>query len=102
MTTPEPNNGPSHQIQVDIDDATAQGVYSNLVLSNVTSEEVVLDFVYAPPNAPKAKVRSRVIMTPRHAKRLAGLLQVNIAEYEKQFGIITDEPQKPGITLSFN
>jgi hypothetical protein len=100
MTAPTPT--PPAQIQVDIDDITAQGVYTNLVLSNVTPEEVVLDFVYAQPNVPKAKVRSRVIMSPRHAKRLAGLLQVNITEYEKQFGIITDEPQKPGITLSFN
>lgn len=97
-----PETTPPQQIQVDIDEVTAQGVYTNLVLSNVTPEEIVLDFVYAQPNAPKAKVRSRVIMSPRHAKRLAGLLQINIAEYEKQFGIITDEPQKPGITLSFN
>lgn len=93
---------PQVQIQVSIDEETSHGVYTNLVLSNVTPEDVTLDFVFVQPKAAKASVRSRVIMSPRHAKRLCALLQANLSEYEKQFGIISDDPQRPGITLSFN
>ena len=98
--TAEAKTSPS--IQVDIDDETAQGVYSNLVLSNVTPEEFALDFLYLQPNAPKARVRSRVVLTPRHAKRFAQMLLNNITDYEKQFGPIIDGPAAPGINLSFN
>jgi hypothetical protein len=99
----EPAGTPAqNQIQVDIDDPTAQGAYSNLVLSNITPEEIVLDFLYMQPQVSKARVRSRVIMTPRHAKRLMAMLAANIADYETQFGPILDDPAKPGITLSFN
>lgn len=91
-----------HKIQIEIDAQTAQGIYSNLIVMNISSEEAVLDFAYRHPNDFKAKANSRIILSPGNAKRLIGLLQANILEYEKQFGPITDEPQRPGITLSVN
>jgi hypothetical protein len=53
-----------------------------------TENEVVLDFIFLQPQAPKAKVRSRIITSPGHAKRLLAALQDNIAKYEAKFGPI--------------
>src|SRR4051812_30461345 len=79
------------QIQIDIDEATAQGAYSNLVLINHNDAEFVLDFAYLQPSAPRARVRSRVISSPRHTKRLLRALEVNLRRYEERFGKI-EEP----------
>ena len=49
---------------------TAQGAYCNLVLINHNENEFVLDFAYLQPAAPRARVRARVISSPRHTKRL--------------------------------
>jgi hypothetical protein len=84
------------QIQIEIDETTAQGVYSNLAMIGHTENELVLDFIFIQPQAPKAKVRSRVITSPSHAKRLAAALQDNILKYEARFGEIKvhTEPEK--------
>src|SRR3954447_25391644 len=87
--------GPSEglpQIQIDIDEATAQGAYSNLVLINHNDNEFVLDFAYIQPGAPRARIRSRVISSPRHTKRLLRALEFNIRRFEERFGKI-DEPE---------
>ena len=89
-------------IQLDMDEQTAQGIYSNLAISNYTREEFILDFAFMQPQAPKGKVRSRILLSPRNLKRLAILLQGNVEDYEKKFGSITDDPQMPGIKLSIN
>lgn len=89
-------------IQLDIDDGVAQGIYSNLALSNFNQEEVVIDFVYLQPHVNKGKVASRVILSPKNAKRLAIMLQDQIKKYEDKIGPIDDEAQLPGINLSFN
>ncbi|HBU69677.1 MAG TPA: DUF3467 domain-containing protein [Elusimicrobia bacterium] len=81
-------------IQIEIDEATAQGVYSNLAMIGHSENEVVLDFIFLQPQAPKAKVRSRVITSPAHAKRLLAALQDNIAKYEAKFGPIKAAQQK--------
>jgi hypothetical protein len=84
------------QIQIDVDDATAQGSYSNLVLINHNENEFVLDFAYLQPAAPRARVRSRVISSPRHTKRLLRALEMNVRRYEERFGKIEDvEPVDP-------
>jgi hypothetical protein len=80
------------QIQIDIDEATAQGAYSNLVLLNHSDNEFILDFAYVQPSTPRARVRARVISSPRHAKRLLRALEVNIRRYEERFGRI-EEPE---------
>jgi hypothetical protein len=83
-------------IQVQIDDETAQGQYSNLVMINHTETEFVFDFIYVQPQQPKAKVRSRLICSPRHAKQLLRALGENVAVYEQKFGPIpaTKSPGK--------
>lgn len=78
------------QIQIDIDDATAQGAYSNLVLLNHSDNEFTLDFAYVQPSTPRARVRARIISSPRHAKRLLRALEVNIRRYEERFGRIEE------------
>jgi hypothetical protein len=82
----------AQQIQIDIDEATSQGAYANLVFINHTDAEFVLDFVFVQPGVPRARVRSRVISSPRHAKRMLRALEANIARYEQVFGKIEDVP----------
>ena len=76
------------QIQIDVDEQTAQGAYSNLVLINHNDNEFVLDFAFIQPSNGRAKVRSRVISSPRHTKRLLQALQKNLERYEERFGTI--------------
>lgn len=76
------------KLQVQIDDEVAQGVYTNLVLINHTENEFVLDFAFIQPASPRAKVRSRLISSPRHTKRLLAALQKNIERFEERFGTI--------------
>ena len=88
---------PGPKIQVQIDDDLAQGIYANLVLINHTDNEFVLDFAFLQPGAPRAKVRARVISSPRHTKRLLRALQKNVERFEERFGEIdvgdgADEP----------
>jgi hypothetical protein len=83
------------QIQIDIDDATAQGAYSNLVLLNHNDNEFVMDFAYVQPAAPRARVRARILSTPRHAKRLLRALELNIRRYEERFGRIEEPDISP-------
>ena len=85
--TPTPPAGPV-QLQVEMDDATAQGVYANLAAMSHTETEFVLDFLFVQPNAPKAKLRSRVISSPVHAKRVLAALADNVRKYEERFGAI--------------
>ena len=69
---------------------TAQGAYSNLVLINHNENEFVLDFAYLQPAAPRARIRARVISSPRHTKRLLRALELNVRRYEERFGKIED------------
>jgi hypothetical protein len=89
------------QIQIDIDEPTAQGSYSNLVLINHNENEFTLDFAYIQPSAPRARVRARIISSPRHTKRLLRALEFNLRRFEERFGKI-DEPEinPPGGLIS--
>jgi hypothetical protein len=83
-------------LQIQIDDQTAQGIYSNMVVAQHSPSEFILDFIFINPGQPAAKVRSRIILSPEHAKRLSKVLGENIAHYEKSFGEIkVFEPPKP-------
>jgi hypothetical protein len=79
-----------NQIQIEISDEIGQGVYSNLAVITHSSTEFVLDFVRVMPGVPKAKVKSRVILTPEHAKRLLMALGENISKFEAVHGPIKD------------
>jgi len=88
----EPSAQP--KLQVQIDDDIAQGVYANLVLLNHTENEFVLDFAFIQPTNGRAKVRARVVSSPRHTKRLLNALQKNIERYEERFGRIELGPDE--------
>lgn len=77
------------KLQIDIDDNTAQGLYCNFAVVNHSDAEFVIDFIYLQPMQPKAKVRSRIITSPKHAKKLMNALAENLKGYEKNFGAIT-------------
>ncbi|OIQ21038.1 MAG: hypothetical protein BM557_04570 [Flavobacterium sp. MedPE-SWcel] len=88
------------QINIELDEKTAEGTYSNLAIINHSSSEFVVDFVAMMPGAPKAKVKSRIVLTPQHAKRLMKALGENIHRFEKANGPISDTEQ-PSIPLNF-
>lgn len=91
---------PQQQINIELDDKTADGVYSNLAIINHSASEFVLDFVSIMPGTPKARVKSRVILTPQHAKRLLKALADNIQRFENTHGEIK-ESENPSIPLNF-
>ena len=82
------------QLQIELKEETAQGVYSNLAMITHSSSEFVMDFIIILPGMAKAQVKSRVIMSPEHAKRLLMALQDNVAKYENSFGTIEMKAQK--------
>ena len=84
------------QLQVHLEDEIAQGTYVNMAMVNHTETEFVLDFIYLQPQQPKGKVRSRIISSAKHAKRLLLALQENIAKYEQRFGTIDIGGPMPG------
>lgn len=81
---------PKNQINIELTDEMASGIYSNLAIITHSPTEFVLDFVSLMPGAPKAKVKSRIVMTPQHAKRLFKALAENINKYEASFGNIKE------------
>lgn len=91
------------KISIELSEEVAEGIYSNLAIISHSSSEFVLDFVRVMPNAPKAKVKSRVILTPEHAKRLLNALQDNVNKYERQYGEIRkdDKTFNPPFPLNF-
>ena len=88
------------QINIELDENIAEGIYSNLAIINHSSSEFVLDFVNIMPGLPKAKVKSRIVLTPQHAKRLIKALADNVHRFELSHGEITDTEQ-PAIPLNF-
>jgi hypothetical protein len=87
MSEGDPAEGPKGpKIQLQMDEQTALGRYSNLVLINHTENEFLLDFAFLQPGNPKAKVVARIISSPKHTKRLLRALQKNIDRFEERFG----------------
>jgi hypothetical protein len=84
-----------NQLNIELSEEVAEGVYSNLAIIAHSNSEFVVDFVRTVPNVPKAKVKSRIILTPQHAKRLLGALADNVKKYEAQYGTI-EMPTKGG------
>jgi len=74
------------KLEIQMDDQVACGQYVNMVVVNHNDSEFVIDCIYVQPQAPKARVQSRLITSPRHAKRLLAALQNNIDHYEKKYG----------------
>ena len=82
------NKQQTQQLNIELSEEVAQGIYSNLAVITHSSSEFVLDFVRIMPGIPKANVKSRIILTPEHAKRLLLALQDNLKKYESVHGPI--------------
>lgn len=96
-----PGSGPEGQINVELSEEIAEGEYSNLAIINHSPSEFVVDFIRVMPGVPKAKVKSRIVLTPQHAKRLLRALGDNVARYESQHGEIRDVESGPSFPLNF-
>lgn len=87
------NNNTKQQISIELGENEAQGIYSNLAIITHSPAEFIIDFTRVVPGVPKAKVKSRIITTPQHAKMLLKALQDNIEKFESRFGEIKIEGQ---------
>jgi hypothetical protein len=75
----------SRKINIEIDEKTSEGIYSNLAIINHSASEFVMDFISIMPGSSKNKVKSRIIITPQHAKKLRKSLNDNIYRFEQNF-----------------
>lgn len=90
-----------NQINIELTEDIAQGTYANLAIITHSTSEFVIDYVRIMPGVPKAKVNSRIILTPEHAKRLLMALKDNISKYESQHGTIKVSDAGPQIPMNF-
>ena len=100
MNDQEPPKGQQQQLNIELSEEVAEGEYANLVMIAHSSEEFFLDFIRVVPGVPKAKVKTRVIISPSHAKRLLGALADNLKRYEAANGPIST-PNHPGPAIQF-
>ncbi len=89
-----------NQLNIELSEEVAEGIYSNLAIITHSNSEFVIDYVKVMPGVPKAKVKSRVILTPQHAKRLLNALTENIEKFESLHGTI-EETESVGIPMNF-
>lgn len=89
-----------NQLNIELTEEIAEGVYSNLAIITHSNTEFVADFIRVMPGIPKAKVKSRIILTPEHAKRLLHALEENVARYESVNGTI-DAHDGPPFPMNF-
>jgi hypothetical protein len=89
------------QINIELGEDVAEGHYVNLAMIGHSHNEFVVDFIRMIPGLPKAKVKSRIILTPEHAKRLLSALNENIQKYEENFGSIKNEQAPQKILMNF-
>ncbi len=102
VNTMPDNTHPQPTLNIELPEDVAEGIYSNLAIISHSNAEFVVDFIRLMPNVPKARVKSRIILTPQHAKRLLYALKDNIHKYEMQFGKI-EEPEHPQLPpMNFN
>jgi len=79
-----------NQFNIELSEEVAEGVYSNLAIITHSPAEFVIDFIRIMPGVPKSKVKSRIILTPEHAKRFVAALNDNISKYEAVHGPIRE------------
>src|SRR3990170_5495226 len=89
MRMEQPNQQPN-QLNIEISEEVAEGDYANLAIITHSHAEFVIDFVNVMPGTPKSKVKSRIILTPQHAKRLMKAMIENVSKYEAVNGPIKD------------
>ena len=86
----EENQPASPHLDIELSEDIAEGIYSNLAIITHSQSEFVIDFIKIMPGMPKARVKSRILLTPQHAKRLAKALTDNIQKFEQVHGKIKD------------
>lgn len=91
----------SNQINIELTEDIAEGIYANLAMIAHSNSEFVIDFIRLMPGVPKAKVKSRLVITPEHAKRLLNALKENIRKYEETFGPIKQNAEAPKFPINF-
>ena len=89
-----------NQLNIELSEEIAEGTYSNLAIISHSNSEFVIDFIRVMPGVPKAKVKSRILMTPEHTKRLLLALQDNLQKFESKNGKVKDI-EAGGIPLNF-
>jgi hypothetical protein len=92
---------PQNQINIELTEEIAEGIYSNLAMIAHSNSEFVIDFIRLMPGVPKAKVKSRIVITPEHAKRFLHALKDNIEKYEASFGAIKRTEDMPKFPMNF-
>lgn len=91
----------ANQINIELSEEVAEGIYSNLAMIAHSNSEFVIDFIRLMPGVPKAKVKARVVITPEHAKRFLMALKDNIDKYESAFGPIKRTDDLPKFPMNF-
>jgi hypothetical protein len=90
-----------NQLNIELSEEIAEGIYSNLAIITHSNSEFVVDFIKLMPGVPKAKVKSRIVLTPQHAKRLMKALKDNISKFEQAHGAIKDTDATNSLPLNF-
>lgn len=90
-----------NKLNIELSEEVAEGTYANLAMIAHSNSEFVIDFIRMMPGLPKAKVKSRIVLTPEHAKRLMKALQDNIEKYETTFGTIERSEEAPKFPMNF-
>ena len=96
MENKKDNHKQPQQINIELDEKTAEGIYSNLAVISHSPAEFIIDFTRLMPGVPKAKVQSRIVMTPQHCKLLMNALVDNIRKFEMHHGEIKIDGQMAG------
>src|SRR5258708_40272522 len=91
-----------NQINIELSEEIAEGVYSNLAMIAHSNSEFVIDFIRLIPGVPKAKLKSRIVITPEHSKRLLSALKDNISKYEANFCPIKQTNDVPTFPMNFS
>ena len=101
MAQDDKQNQQQNQINIELSEEVAEGEYANLAMIAHSNSEFVIDFIRLMPGVPKAKVKSRIVITPEHAKRLLGALSDNISIYEAVHGPIKQTDGAPKFPMNF-
>jgi Protein of unknown function (DUF3467) len=98
MANEDPQNG---QMNIELSEEIAGGTYSNLAIITHSNSEFIVDFIQVMPGVPKARVKSRIVLTPQHAKRLMKALKENVSRFESANGPINDVEFSNAIPMNF-
>jgi hypothetical protein len=89
------------KLNIELPENVADGIYSNLAVITHSNAEFIIDFIRIMPGVPTAKVKSRILLTPQHAKRLMKALQDNVSKYESMHGKINIDDGFEGVPINF-